>query len=460
MPCGWKPDRRGINEKSGRHRGAAAAREANLKISIIGGAGVRVPLLVRGLVRSDLRISEVALFDPDQPRLRIIADLAKRAVPEVLVEPHSNADSCIEGSDFVITSIRVGGSGQRARDEALAISHDVVGQETVGAAGFAMALRAIPPMVEYGRLTAKLAPRAWLVNFTNPVSAVTQAVHQETDARIIGICDTPFEICEDAAHALGLSPHACAYDYFGLNHLGWLREVYDRGVPQLHRLWDDEAGLRSAYRDPLFEPERLRSLRLLPTEYLYYYYRPEVALDHLRRAGTSRGGVVAQLTDRLFADLVKGVQDPLARYERYLAARDASYMQVETGSTAPRVKPAWAELSGYDRIALMTMRGIVHDTKDVIPLDVANHANFPFLAAEDIVEVPSVVDRNGPRALHVAPIPDHCASLISRVKSYERATVAAALSGSRDDRLQALQLNPLAGRREGQSALLDALIPA
>ena len=106
------------------------------------------------------------------------------------------------------------------------------------------------------------------------------------------------------------------------------------------------------------------------------------------------------------------------------------------------------------------MRGIVHDTKDVIPLDVPNHGNFPFLAAEDIVEVPSVVDRNGPRALHVASIPDHCASLISRVKSYERATVAAALSGSRDDRLHALQLNPLAGSREGQSALLDALIPA
>ena len=102
-----------------------------------------------------------------------------------------------------ITSIRAGGAAQRAHDEATTIAHGVVGQETVGPAGFAMAIRTIPPMVEYGRLTARLAPEAWLVNFSNPVSVVSQAVHQHSDARIIGICDTPTETFEDAAHALG-----------------------------------------------------------------------------------------------------------------------------------------------------------------------------------------------------------------------------------------------------------------
>ena len=99
-------------------------------------------------------------------------------------------------------------------------------------------------MVVYARLVSRLAPHAWLINFTNPVSVVTQAVHQESDARVVGICDTPFEICEDAAHALGLRPRECAYDYFGLNHLGWLREVYHDGEPQLHRLWDDDRASR------------------------------------------------------------------------------------------------------------------------------------------------------------------------------------------------------------------------
>jgi 6-phospho-beta-glucosidase len=118
-------------------------------------------------------------------------------------------------------------------------------------------------MVEYARLVTKLATSAWLINFTNPVSIVTQAVHQETGARVIGICDTPYELFEDAAHALGLPATGCEYDYFGLNHLGWLREIRYRGRAEMHRLWDDEPRLASVYRDPLFEIEG-RTLRLLP----------------------------------------------------------------------------------------------------------------------------------------------------------------------------------------------------
>ena len=80
-----------------------------------------------------------------------------------------------------------------------------------------------------------------MINFTNPVSIITQAVHQETDARLIGICDTPLEMFEDAAHALGLPASVCGYDYFGLNHLGWLRDVLFEGEGQLHRIWNDDA---------------------------------------------------------------------------------------------------------------------------------------------------------------------------------------------------------------------------
>jgi 6-phospho-beta-glucosidase len=315
-------------------------------------------------------------------------------------------------------------------------------------------------MVRYAQLAARLAPHAWLVTFTNPVSIVTQAVVQESDARVIGICDTPNELFEDAAHALDLPASKCAYDFFGLNHLGWLREVYFKGEPQMHRLWTDPSRLDAAYRTPLFEPERLQAIGLLPSEYVYYYYRPDVALAHLRHAGTSRGMVVAALTDALFADLAAGVADPIARYQQYLAARDSTYMQLESGSVVPRVKPDWAELSGYDRIALMTMQAIVHDTRDVIPLDVVNRGNLPFLRDDDVVEVPCVVDRNGPRALSVPTVPEHCQDLMLRVKEYERATVKAAFSGIREDRIHALQMNPLCAASPNVPAIVDALIPS
>ena len=438
-----------------------------MKTAIIGGAGVRVPLLVGGLVRSDLGITRISLYDIDQDRLRIIADLATRMAPGTRVTSETTPEAAIAGADFVITSIRVGGAAQRAIDEATAIGLGAIGQETVGPAGFAMAVRTIPAMVHYGRLVARLAPRAWLINFSNPVSIITQAVHQETDARLIGICDTPMEMFEDAAHALGLPASVCAYDYFGLNHLGWVRDVYFEGEPQLHRIWDDDARLLSAYRSPLFEPERLRALRLLPTEYLYYYYRPEVALAHLQRAGTSRGVVVAQLTKDLFADLASrpqdprtaGPQDPLPRYERYVADRDGSYMQVETGSTNTRVKPDWATLSGYDRIALMTMRAIVHNQGAIIPLDIANRGTLPFLDPEDIIEVPCRVDATGPHAQPVAAVPEHAREWIERVKVYERATVRAALTGDRRDLVEALTLNPLVISRGQAAQLVEALVP-
>ena len=429
-----------------------------MKVAIIGGGGVRVPLLVGGLSRSDLGISDVALFDLDQERQRIIAGLASEMAPGVRVTSEPRAESAIAGADFVITSIRVGGAAQRARDEAAAIALDVVGQETIGPVGFAMAMRTIPAMVEYGRLVSRLAPRAWLINFSNPVSIITQAVHQESDARLIGICDTPMEMFEDAAHALGLPATVCAYDYFGLNHLGWLRDVLFEGQGQLHRIWDDDAKLMSAYRSPLFEPGRLRALRLLPTEYLYYYYRPEVALANMKRAGSSRGQHVAKLTEDFYNAVEAAPASRLALYQEYLAARDGSYMSIETGASKPRLKPDWAELSGYDRIALMTMRAIVHDQGAIIPLDVANDGTLPFLDNDDIVEVPCRVGKDGPRPQIVGPIPDHPRELIEKVKTYERATVTAALTGDRTDAIDALALNPLVPSRDQAAKLVNALL--
>lgn len=423
-----------------------------MKLAIVGGAGVRVPLLVGGLSRSDLNVTDVALYDIDQDRQRVIAGLAAQLAGGVKITSAATPEAAIEGADFVITSIRVGGAAQRAKDEAVALAHDIIGQETIGPAGFAMAVRSIPPIVEYGRMVARLAPRAWMINFTNPVSIITQAVHQETDARLIGICDTPLEMFEDAAHALGLPASVCGYDYFGLNHLGWLRDVLFEGEGQLHRIWNDDQRLMSAYRAPLFEPERLRALKLLPTEYLYYYYRPDVALANIKKSGSSRGRAVEKLTAEFFAN------PSLENYQLYLSKRDASYMSLESGSGTPRIKPDWAELSGYDKIALITIRAIVKNQGAIIPLDVPNRGTFPFLDDEDIIEVPCRVDKDGPVPQVVGPIPDHPRELMTTVKTYERATIHAALTGDREALIDALALNPLIPARDLAKQLVTALL--
>jgi 6-phospho-beta-glucosidase len=428
-----------------------------VKIAVIGGGGVRTPLLANGLAHSDLPVDEIALFDIDLERLEIIGSVATSFTP--LVRTYDDARACVADAAFVILSIRPGGISTRARDEAIAIAHGTVGQETVGAAGFAMAVRNIPHACEYARLVASIAPRAWIINFTNPVGIVTQAMTNASAARVIGICDTPAELFAAVAHVLDLDASRCQFDYFGLNHLGWLREVYCDGQPQLAGVWKDPSLVGQIYATPLFEPAFLRSLRLLPTEYLFYYYRPADALANVRAAGVTRGETIAAMNAQLFRDLSHGDVDRRHVYDAYLRARTAGYMQLESGVDGPIATAPWAAVTGYDKIALNVIRAMHHATNAIIPLNVANDGALRDLNDDDIVEVPSVVNGNGAHPLTVGAVPDSVSELLTRVKEYERLTIEAAAARSTDAAVRALAHNPLVRDAELARTLVNALQP-
>ena len=430
-----------------------------MKIAVIGGAGVRTPLLVGGLTDSDLPIDQIALYDVDRTRLQAIGAVAERMAAKGRVTLCDSVAECVAWADVVFTSIRVGGMEQRVHDEAVAQRHGIVGQETVGPAGFAMAMRTIPAMVRYAREIAEAAPRAWIVNFTNPVGMVTEAMRTVSD-RVIGICDTPTELFEEVARLLQLDSDACYFDYFGLNHLGWLREVYSHGEAQLHRLWSDTDRLRQVYKLPLFDTVSLTDLKLLPTEYVYYYDQPTRAFDNVRRAGRSRGQVIEELTRVLFESLAQpGSADPVAIYKSYLWTRSASYMQLEAGNDGLTPPAPATGLSGYDRIALGVLRAIHFNTNTIIPLSVANRGNIACLLLEDVVEVPCVVNANGARPLYVGHVPERIVPLLIRVKEYERLTVQAALTSSLDTARQALARNPLVPDAATADRLIADLSP-
>ena len=102
-----------------------------LKITVIGGGGVRTPLLIHGLADSGLDISQLALYDIDESRARTMASLGQLLAPFPVV-PFSRFETAVDGASFVLSSIRVGGIAARARDERLAIDHGFAGQETTG----------------------------------------------------------------------------------------------------------------------------------------------------------------------------------------------------------------------------------------------------------------------------------------------------------------------------------------
>lgn len=88
---------------------------------------------------------------------------------------------------------------------------------------------------------AEVAPKAWTINFTNPAGIVTQAMRQVLGNKVVGICDTPIGLVRRVSRLLGVSleddQDRVAYDYVGLNHMGWLRSVRIDGVERLQGSW-------------------------------------------------------------------------------------------------------------------------------------------------------------------------------------------------------------------------------
>lgn len=200
----------------------------NRKLALVGGGGVRGPLFVESASRRAdvLGLQEIVLFDVDPDKLRLLGGVATH-----LAREHSNlrvvttADprEALEGADFVVTTIRVGGDAGRVADERIALRHGVLGQETTGPGGFAMAMRTVPAALRYAELLAEVSPHAWLFNFTNPAGLVTQALQDAGHRRSVGICDSANLAQRAVAAYRGMDPDDLRPEVFGLNHLSWTR---------------------------------------------------------------------------------------------------------------------------------------------------------------------------------------------------------------------------------------------
>ena len=192
------------------------------KVTLLGGGGARTPLLLHALAQAQsvLNIRELALYDVHRPAAELMASLGReivmsnRADFEITTPP--TPEAAIEGARFVLSSIRVGGIEARARDERLIIEQGLVGQETTGPGGLAMALRTVPVALAHAHLIERLAPEAWLINFTNPAGLITQALMTHSTVRVIGICDTPSELFHRIAWSLGLPFEDLEFVYSGL----------------------------------------------------------------------------------------------------------------------------------------------------------------------------------------------------------------------------------------------------
>jgi 6-phospho-beta-glucosidase len=441
-----------------------------MKIAIIGAAGVRTPLIVEAMIRrqSRLGLEELALMDIDAQRLAVTGALtgSLEAQSSLRLIRTTDPRAALAEADFVITTFRVGGIESRIIDERVPLEHGALGQETTGPGGFAMGLRTVPVLLEYIKLMSEMCPEAWLINFANPAGMLTEAAIQGAGwSKTVGICDAPSGMQQAAAALLHASPQEVTLDYFGLNHLGWVRRVFYQGhdhLPGFIKM------IREIGRLPElpFEIDLIESLGIIPNEYNYYYYYKISAVQNILNAGQSRGEEIARLNLALFETLQKlqrsdKSDEMMAHYQAYLNRRGSTYMSSETGdwrNESDLGLAGFQESDGYASVALDLIEALSRsDTADIV-LNIPNKGAVHGMDQEDVVEIPAKVSQAGIQGVQVGEIPAHALGLMKQVKAFERLTIQAALENSYQKALLALTLHPLVMDRNLAKAILDDYI--
>src|SRR5687767_14595033 len=125
---------------------------------------------------------------------------------DLRVTATTDREAALDGADVVLTSFRPGGFEARALDEQIPLRHGVIGQETQGPGGFFMALRTITAMQGIVADIERLAPSAVLINYTNPVNLVSEAVTRFSPVPTISLCEGPITFPGGVVRNAGLDP--------------------------------------------------------------------------------------------------------------------------------------------------------------------------------------------------------------------------------------------------------------
>jgi 6-phospho-beta-glucosidase len=409
-----------------------------MKVAVIGAGSTYTPELVSGLGREHdaIDVRELVLHDIDGERLDIVGGLAQRMLDrqgyEGRLEQTGDLDRALDGADYVLVQIRVGGQEARLRDETVPLACGCIGQETTGAGGLAKAFRTVPVVLEIGeRVRERAADGAWIVDFTNPVGIVTRSL-LDAGHRAVGLCNVAIGVQRTCARLLEVEPERVLVDQVGLNHLTWVRAVRVAGEDVLPQLLDEHGDQLSGLAGGL--PLRLlEELGAVPSYYLRYFYAHDRVLAE-------------QLGEKPRAAQVMEIERALL--EMY---RDPELTE----------KPALLEQRGgafYSEAAVGLVRSLATGDGRVHEVDIRNEGTLAGLADDDAVEVPARVGRDSIEPLSQAPLAPELLGLVQHVAAYERLAAQAAAAQDLDLARKALLAHPLIGQHALVEELLEPLL--
>lgn len=430
-------------------------KKKSLKIVTIGGGSSYTPELVEGFINryNSLPVSELWLVDIEEGRekLEIVGALAKRMVkkanlPMKIILSYDRREA-LKDADFVTTQMRVGRLQARILDERIPLQHGMIGQETNGAGGMFKAFRTIPVILDIVKDMQELCPNAWLINFTNPAGIITEAILRYTNfEKAIGLCNVPVNMVSGFANMLNVKEENVTMEIQGVNHFIFATNVFVNGKSCFDKLLhlyahlkeEDTIQMKNFVSLP-YSPSFIKGLQAIPCPYHnYYFFTKEQLEEELQQlnTGTVRGEVVSETEKELFALYSKKELD---KKPEQLAKRGGAK---------------------YSDAACNLIHSIYNNTGDIQYVDVKNNGAILDLSAESAVEVACRITSDGPQPIVTGNLKLPISGYIHMIKTFERMVVEAAVEGSREKAVAALNLNPLCISDSLANIVVDELLKA
>ena len=407
-----------------------------IKLAVLGGSGVATPELIDVLARSDERPAlHVSLIGRSVDKLQAVAEMCKRLAtknpPPITISFHVDPQEGLEGADYILNQIRVGGYQERANDETFPHEFGIPGEETFGPGGMNMALRTIPVVIESCRIVEKVAPKALMINLTNPSSIVQYAINYATRVKVVSICDLPMMAAQTIADLLNLPVRELVVRYTGMNHFGWVTEVSWQGMDMLARVLDKFVTMPGLS----VEADIIRALGVIPTSYFKYFYHANRVLA-AQQGKRARAEELLELEAEIFAEYRS---ENLDKKPTGLVKRNA----------------AW-----YEHMIVPLLLARAKDTAEVQYLQVTNDHALPFLPSKAIVEVPCVVRQNGFLPLaYDGGLSSDLESLLLTNATFEMLWAEAVVEQNYSKALRAMLMNHLVTNYDQALGILNKIWP-
>jgi alpha-galactosidase len=397
------------------------------RITFIGAGSVEFTRNLLGdiLTFPELADAEIVLHDIDAERLATAEAMARWTNDAVgaraRIEAHLDRRRALEGADFAINTIEVGGIAATRRDFDIPRKYGLrqTIADTSGVGAVFRALRTIPVMDGVAADMAELCPGALMLNYTNPMAMNCWAWYERRpQVPIVGLCHSIQNTSRQIAEYVGVPPEEIAFLGAGVNHMSWVLRVEHEGrslYPALDAaIAADPDGLGRHVRVQIYQ-----RFGYFPTEssehfaeYVPWFMRDDDEIERLRIP-------VDEYIRRSEENL-----DIYAEEVRMLAAGEPF------------------ELERSQEYASLIIHSMVTGQTRTVYGNVRNAGLITNLPQGACVEVPCLVDRAGLQPTVVGALPPQCAALDRAFLNVVELTVRAALDGDPRHILQAVILDP------------------